>query len=135
MGDIVSIPVYVSRVAHTVGGALLLAVVAAPYMFQGPQITFNHKFLIAGTVGLLFSGLFNAMKLNPKKMGDKAGGWRHTVYGGKLTALVCMTPLVDKVVGAEAAIPIKFGAAVSAFAMGAFARFYREKHADPNWKQ
>ena len=122
----------VSRVAHTVGGAYLFAVLVGPYIFEdlaaNLHAKIHHKYVIACTLIVALSGVYNAYLLEPKKMKEKAGKWRGLVYGGKLTLLLAMTPLTDKIVSDySVAHTIKLASAVAAFALGGYARFYREQ--------
>eukprot|EP01063_Lacrimia_lanifica_P040591 TRINITY_DN9269_c0_g2_i1.p3 TRINITY_DN9269_c0_g2~~TRINITY_DN9269_c0_g2_i1.p3 ORF type:complete len:133 (+),score=52.05 TRINITY_DN9269_c0_g2_i1:52-450(+) len=117
-----------ARVTHTVGGAALFASALGPYLFEGPlALKVNHHVFSALGVVVFAAGIFNAIKLAPAKMEGAAKTWRMTVYGGKLTCLALMTPLADLLFG-EKGKAVKVGAGVSAFVMGAFARFYREYH-------
>ena len=122
-----SLPVYVSRVVHTLTAASLFSVLMGPYIFAEAHLDIPHQYIIGGTVVLFGTGIFNAIKLKPKEtMGEKAGPWRKIVYFGKGACLLGMTPLTNRVVGAELAPAVKLGFASLAFAMGAYARFYRE---------
>ncbi|KAL6080185.1 hypothetical protein QOT17_000562 [Balamuthia mandrillaris] len=120
---------YVSRVTHMVTSGLLIGVAAAPYMFKDAALLAPKIMPIIAVVSLL-TGLYNAGAVKPSRMGAKVGPWRVLIYAVKIGILVSLTPLLDKVVGAELVVPIRLAAVLASVCAGSYARYYREENQD-----
>eukprot|EP01060_Flectonema_neradi_P015247 TRINITY_DN21910_c0_g1_i1.p1 TRINITY_DN21910_c0_g1~~TRINITY_DN21910_c0_g1_i1.p1 ORF type:complete len:139 (+),score=17.66 TRINITY_DN21910_c0_g1_i1:56-472(+) len=128
MGSVVSLPVYASRVAHMLSGMILFAGVASPFLYEGSLVLKDTRVMIAASVITLFTGLFNAGALEPKRMKEAAKGWRLMIYAGKGTLFLACTPLADKLVGSENGKLVKAAAVTMSVMIASYSRFYREHH-------
>eukprot|EP01059_Diplonema_ambulator_P000522 TRINITY_DN1042_c0_g1_i1.p1 TRINITY_DN1042_c0_g1~~TRINITY_DN1042_c0_g1_i1.p1 ORF type:complete len:156 (+),score=42.33 TRINITY_DN1042_c0_g1_i1:52-468(+) len=124
--SVVAIPTYLSRVTHLMGGAVMLVVILAPKIFEGDmKLKMGSKGVAGLGVLIVATGIYNAIMLQPKKMGEKAGTWRKLIYGGKLALAALCTPLSDKIFG-EHATNVKIASMAASVLIGSYCRYYRE---------
>jgi hypothetical protein len=130
LNHMVAAATFIFRVTHTLSAGALLAIAAGPFLFASrPQLVDRRLGMILPALSLL-SGLYNAGALRPSRMGDAAKPWRMAIYMAKISLMLLCTPLTTKLTGGDvwAADVVRATAIGTAFAVGAWARFYREEH-------
>jgi len=114
-----------------VASGTMVGVGLAPYFMPGGGklvIANPGAFFGLSTMIILLTGLYNASAAKPSQLEGGAAYYRVLIYGVKIFLLLCLTPLLDKLVPEEnLQNHIRAAVVILQVITGSHARYYREE--------